>query len=502
MFDLLGLPEVALVRETAAQRRYEVILVGGALRDALLGQPVHDLDFAVQSEGRSAVALARIVADRLQGDFYLMDSERGTARVIVAHNHQPRLNLDFAACRGETWNDDLFARDFTVNAIALDIASSALLDPTGGQADLAAGIVRQATPHALSDDPVRALRAVRLEQALGASIEPATLASVRAAAPLLHVPSIERVRDELMKILTLSTAARAIRRLDALGLLRELAPEIDAMRDCTQSPPHQFTVLEHTFAVLDYLDAAICALTSDAAPAPVWLREFDVAPQHRAALRQQLLAETSNERTRVSVFRLAALLHDIAKPAQRSVGDDGRIHFYGHEEASAILAVERAIALRLSSDEVDFVRTIVRNHMRPNQMTRHDHLTDITARALYRYFTATGDCAPEIALFCMADGMGKAGAASSPADISRREKIAALLIRSYYERFGPLAAPKPLIDGRDVMGLGVSQGQLVGRILNAVREAQMVGEISTREAAMALAQQLIIDAGLDAAVSG
>ncbi|HEY3289967.1 MAG TPA: HD domain-containing protein [Anaerolineae bacterium] len=502
MLELLSLPEVALVREIASQRRYEVILVGGALRDALLGQPIHDLDFAVQSDSRGTVALARVVADRLRGAFYLMDSERGTARVIVGLANQPHLNLDFAACRGESWNEDLFARDFSVNAIALDIASGVLLDPTGGQADLAAGIVRQVTPHALSDDPVRALRAVRLEQALGAVIEPATLASVRTAAPLLHVPSVERVRDELMKILALSTAARAIRRLDALNLLRELVPEIDAMRECTQSSPHRFTVLEHTFAVLDYLDELIHTLTSDAENVPEWLREFDIAPQDRAALRQQLLTETSNERTRLSVFRLAALLHDIAKPAQRSVGDDGRIHFYGHEEAGAGVAAERATALRLSSDEVDFVRTIVRNHMRPNQMSRHDHLTDITARALYRYFAATADSAVEIALFCMADGMGKAGAESSPADIRRREKIAALLIRSYYERFSPQASPKPLINGRDVMGLGVSQGLLVGKVLNAVREAQMVGEISTYKAALAMAQQLIIAAGLDSTVNG
>ena len=133
--------------------------------------------------------------------------------------------------------------------------------------------------------------------------------------------------------------------------------------------------------------------------------------------------------------------------------------------------------------------------MRPNQMSRDSAIANISQRAIYRYINATRDCAPEIALFCIADGMGKAGADSSPDDAARRAKIAALLIKAYYDRFGPDAAPKPLIDGREVMELGVKQGREIGQILSAIREAQMVGEISTYDEAVALAQQLIHDAG-------
>ncbi len=496
--DLLALPETALVRVVAAQRAVRIILVGGAVRDALLGKPVHDLDFAVQAERRDAVSLARAVADRLGAAFYLMDAERGTSRVIVARPDQPALNLDFAVCRGATWDDDLFARDFSINAIALDCASGALLDPTGGQANLAAGVIRQVTPHSLTDDPVRALRAVRIEHALGvpgAHIEPTTENAVRAAASLLNVPSTERVRDELMKMLALPQAARAVRRLDALGLLGELVPEIEPMRACTQTAPHHFAVLEHTFVVLDYLDEIIRFVIEEDAVAPDWLSELQIAPPHRAALRRQLLTETSNERLRVAVLRFAALLHDIAKPANRSVGDDGRVHFYGHEEAGSKVAAARANTLRLSADEVSQIRATVAHHMRPNQMSRDSAIANISQRAIYRYINATRDCAPEIALFCIADGMGKAGADSSPDDAARRAKIAALLIKAYYDRFGPDAAPKPLIDGREVMELGVKQGREIGQILSAIREAQMVGEISTYDEAVALAQQLIHDAG-------
>jgi tRNA nucleotidyltransferase/poly(A) polymerase len=491
MLDLLSLPYVAFVRDLAQARRTPVILVGGAVRDALLGQQAHDLDFAVQG---NTVAFGRIAADRLGGAFYLMDAERGTARVIIARENEPDFHLDFALCRGATWDEDLLGRDFSINAIAFDLLTGEWLDPTSGRADLARTIVRQASPRAISDDPIRALRAVRMELALGGAIEPATLAATRAAAPLLGRPSPERVRDELMKILAHPNATRGMRRLDELGLLAAVVPEVEPMRGITQSLPHHFDVLEHTFVVMEYLDRVIdFVLRAGArAEAPPWLQSFSIAP-YADALARQLNTLTANERQRAAVLRFAALLHDAAKPEKRSVGDDGRIHFYEHEDAGAEMAVRRANALKLSSDEVSQIRATVREHMRPNQMSRDGGGAGPSSRAIFRYMQATGACAPEIALFCIADGMGKAGPYTPLADAQRRAGIASLLIERYYRQFSPQAAPKALLGGKDVMALGVKPGPRIGVILAAVREAQMVGEISTPEQALELAKKLSKD---------
>jgi tRNA nucleotidyltransferase/poly(A) polymerase len=492
MLNLLDLPTIALVREVAQARKTPAILVGGAVRDALLDMPAHDFDFAVQGKDNT-ISLARAVANRLGGAFYIMDDERGTARVILgAEADRPEpLILDFAVCRGNTWTDDLLARDFSINAIALDLASGQIMDPAHGRADLSNRLIRQVTPHAISDDPVRALRAIRLARALSSTLETATVTAIHAAAASLHRPSPERVRDEVMKTLAHARASRAVRQWDELGLLAQIFPEIEPMRTCEQSPPHHFKVLEHTFVVLDYLDEIIANLQYiDSAPA--WLEGLRISPSHRQALASQLSAVTTNERLRSAVFRLAALLHDAAKPATRSVDDKGSIHFYQHEEAGAELAAARANALKLSSDEVDQVRVTVRHHMRPNQMSREaiKQSSRPTPRAIYRFMRSTGQCAPEIALFCIADGMGKAGAATPLADAQRRASIASLLIERYYEQFSAAAAPKPLITGKDVITLGVKPGPEIGRILDAVREAQMVGEISTSEEALALARSL------------
>ena len=484
MSDLLTHPLVASVREIAQARHIPLLLVGGAVRDWLLGKEAHDLDFAVRGNAKT---LARAVADALGGAFYLMDAERNTARVIITRPGQAAFNLDFAVCRGDTWEEDLFGRDFSINAIALEMQSGAMLDLTGGQADLARRVVRQVTPHAVTDDPVRALRAVRIALALDGTLDPATAQAAREAANLLGRPSPERVRDELMKALALPNAARAVRWFDELSLLQTMIPEVARLRDCTQSPPHQFAVLEHTFVVLDYVDVLIQNLRGFGNPGGL-----STTHDARRALLQQLDSPTTSERSRAAVFRLAVLLHDIAKPLKRSIGEDGRIHFTGHEAAGAPMAAARAEALRLSSIEVDQVRVTVQHHGEPNRIVRD---AAPSPRTIHRFMRATGACAPEIALFCPADGYGKAGAASSAEDMQRRHNIATRLIEQYYAQYSPATAPRPLIDGKDVMTLGVQQGPRIGQILNAVREAQMIGEISTRAEALALAQQLNTQAG-------
>lgn len=453
----------------AQARHTPVILIGGAVRDALLGKPLHDLDIAVQG---NAVGLARGVADALNGAFYIMDAERGTARVIL-----PEIILDFAVCRGATWVEDIFARDFTMNAIGYDLDSAQLFDPAQGVQDLQARRVRSVSDHAISDDPVRALRAVRQAHQLQFEIEPATLALIQSTtARAISQSSAERLRDELLAICELPRAAQAIQQLDALGILRHIVPEIEAMRDCTQSLPHRFTVLQHTYWVLQRLDEVIAAGAA----------AFDAAQDDVPALAAQLhrqLAQLTPNTTRVALLRLATLLHDCGKPATRSVDADGRIRFFDHERVGAMLAYERTAALKLSRDEIDQVNRTIRNHMRLNQFSRMPGTP--TLRALYRYVRAVGDCAPELTLFALADCYGKRGPNTSMDDCAASRRMATHLLALYYKRFDASIAPAPLLTGKDLLALGMSPGPTFGKLLGQLREAQMVGELSSTEQALA-----------------
>ncbi|MEK6574842.1 MAG: hypothetical protein AABZ58_11105, partial [Chloroflexota bacterium] len=232
-----------------------VWLVGGSVRDALLNRPVHDLDFAVAGDG---LAIARTVASKLGAAFFPLDESRGTGRVVAIEDDQ-RFFLDFASLRGDDLNADLAARDFTVNAIAVSLGGQ-LFDPMGGQADLKAKVLRTCSPASINDDPVRALRAVRLAAQLGFRIERGTREAAREAASRIASVSAERVRDEFMKMLEEQKPAASLRALDALGLLGRVVPETSALKGVTQSAPHVFDVWQHTLAVVNHLEGVLSVL--------------------------------------------------------------------------------------------------------------------------------------------------------------------------------------------------------------------------------------------------
>lgn len=475
MSALLARDDVILVRRLALARNLPALLVGGAVRDALLNHAPHDFDFAVQGD---AVALARAVANAMGAAFYVMDAERGTARVIKHAPEDERQNpalaaqnpafvYDFARCRGEGWREDQRDRDFSINAIGLDLVDLELVDHAGGLADLRAGVIRAASQDAIQNDPVRALRAVRLAHQFGMAIAPATLERIRDAGSLLLQPSAERLRDALFEIFELPNAAQAVIQLDALGLLAHLFPELEPMRAQPQTAPHRFNVLEHTWWVMRALD-----------------KEIEDSGQGIPTLQTSITTFSC-----AALLRFAALLHDCAKPMAASMDAEGRIHFYGHEGLGANVAAARARALRLSGDEIAFVKTLIANHMRPNQMARMP--APPTPRALARFFRDAGDAAPLLALFAVADCVGKRGDATTDEDCAPSRRIAALLLERYYDRFAPDVAPQALLSGRDLIELGMTPGRRVGEILEAVREAQMAGEIHTRDEALVAAQSML-----------
>jgi tRNA nucleotidyltransferase/poly(A) polymerase len=195
-----------------------VYLVGGAVRDALLGRTVHDLDFAVPAD---ALNTARRLADQIGAAYYPMDSERDIARlVLVLADEGERYVIDFAAYQGPDLESDLRNRDFTINALAVDVRQpQALLDPLGGLADLLGKRLRACSPASFQADPLRILRAVRQAAALNLKIVPESLALMRQAVARLPDVSVERLRDEFFRIIDGSQPATALRALEMLGVL-------------------------------------------------------------------------------------------------------------------------------------------------------------------------------------------------------------------------------------------------------------------------------------------
>ncbi len=481
-------PLLERLRPLLAQQNMPVYLVGGAVRDALLGRISHDLDFVVP---RNGIKLAFAVGDALQMPAYVLDRERDTGRVVVPDSDT---TLDFARFRGADLTADLFDRDFTINALALPATAQthlSIIDPTGGLVDLEARRLRITHADALTADPVRAMRAVRLAHTLGCRLDPETQKLVKAAAPLLQTISNERLREELTKILYTAVPQSALLQLFQLDLLSEILPEVTALEGVTQSPPHHEPVLEHTFSVLSWLvriETAVFDHTS--------------VPQETAMQQVQALlspfAEQLNHYFARPIdggvdgrllLRLGAVLHDIGKPPTRTIDENGRIRFFGHETVGADLAVRRLHHLTFSNTAVSHVKGIVAGHMRPLWLIAEGRQP--TRRAVYRFFRATGQAGLDICLVTLADFLATYDGTGDGGEWSELIDLVVNLLGFYFEQYDDVIKPTPLLNGHEVIQiLNIQPGPEVGRILRLIEEAQAVGEISTRSEAIILAQQI------------
>jgi tRNA nucleotidyltransferase/poly(A) polymerase len=474
----------------------EAYLVGGAIRDSLLGRPVSDIDIILRGDG---VQAARAAAGALGAAFYPLDSERGIGRVILIHEPAapesrpgPRYTLDFASLRAPTLREDLEARDFTANAIAVSLAGPGkLIDPLGGERDVREGILRACSDRSVADDPVRAIRAIRFATQLGFRLEKSTKEQARAGASLLGKVSIERVRDEFFRILAGKKVGAAVHSLDALGLLRVILPETAGLAGTKPAAPHQYNIWEHTLRTLENLESLAGLLAGapepERAPNPTLGLARNRLGRFQPALEEHLTRPLSDERAARGLLFLAAILHDAAKPETESVDAAGRIHFLGHEQLGADWALRRAGALRFSNEEAHYVSQIVRHHMRPLLLQSGG---PVTRRAVFRFFRATGPSGVAVCLFFLADTLGTYGPELDPEIWQSAVSTAYSLLEGYLERADEMIRPTPLLTGDDLIRrFGLVPGPQIGELLDALREAQAAGEVHSMEEAVALVER-------------
>lgn len=439
-------------------------LVGGALRDALLGQPVGELDVAVVSD---ALQLGRALGAALPGSgFVTLDERRGTCRVVSD------VQIDIAQLRAPTLAGDLRGRDFTVNALAASLhdlvrrGGASVEDATGGLEDLAARVIRLAGPRSLHDDPLRALRAVRLAIRPGWSLHPTTEPAIRETAPQVAGVSAERVRDELVAILAEAAGGAGLRLLDRLSVLEVLLPESLPMRETPQPEPHRFDVWEHSLRAVDAADELLAGL--------------DALEPWGPELRLHLAELLGDGITRRELLKLAALLHDVAKPQTRSM-EGGRVRFIGHDVLGAERAALVAQRWRLSRHASGVLQLLVGEHLRPMHLASSG---GITRRARYRFLRDLGEQARDLLLLALVDAAAVRGASPLSVWAGPGGGVLRELMQGVTEEARAVQA-RPLLRGEDVMAaFGLEPGPEVGSLLARAREAQALGLVSSRAEAL------------------
>ncbi len=438
-------------------------IVGGAVRDALLGRDVIDVDLAVEP-GRDE-ADARAVAKAAGAAAFQLSEEFGTWRV-EARDHS--WHLDISRLRADGIEADLGLRDFTMNAIAVPLSDPDAdpIDPTGGAADAQARVLRAASDRAFADDPLRLVRAARIAGALGLEIEPGTIELARTEAGRAAEPAGERRLAELRLLIRADDPVRALDLLDQLGATSGVLPELEALRGVEQNPNHHLDVHGHTIEVLRQL----LIIESD-------LEQY--AGESVDGVRALLAEPLGDDFTRGDGLRLGALLHDTGKPATKG-SHGGYVTFIGHDSVGADIVDEALGRLKASRALRRYVAGLTRHHLHLGFMV---HERPLPRRRLFDYLQKCGDVAPDVTLLTAADRMSArgSGAVAAPEMIEAHLELVREVLPDALEwqRSGPPALPLP---GDELAReAGVPEGPELGSLIAEIQAALFAGEVSGRD---------------------
>jgi len=423
------------VAERLRDAGYEAWFVGGCVRDELLGRPAKDFDVATSARPEELLRLFP-GADRVGAHFGVVLVHEGRERVEVATFRSDLAYADGRHPDGVQFErsprEDALRRDFTINALFRNPFTGEILDFSTGRADLAAKLIRTMgdPERRFAEDHLRLLRAVRFAARLGFAIEPETMRAIQRFAPLIHRVSAERVRDEIARILTEGGARRGFELLDESGLLREILPEIAAMKGVAQPPEFhpEGDVWVHTLLMLEGMKNPSVTLA------------------------------------------LGVLLHDVGKPPTFRVAE--RIRFDGHVEEGVEMTRAILQRLRFPSDVVDGAAALVENHMKFRDAP---HMRE----SRLKRFIRMDDFAEHMELH-------RLDCTSSHGHLDNY-----YFVRDKLQMPAEELRPSPLITGKDLIDAGFAPGPGFGVVLREVEDAQMENRIATRDEALKIARRML-----------
>ncbi len=422
-------------------------MVGGALRDHLLGIESRDIDLVIDRDPKEV----------LRGKAFPLDEERGIYRLLWQN-----LTIDVSKMQGKSIEEDLLRRDYTVNALAYDIKGQRIIDPTGGLRDLKDRLLKPVSQKNLKEDPIRLLRGIRLWLHLPLKMAKKTERAISELSPLLQKSAPERIKDELAKIISHPVSHKAILLANRLKLLDKIFPEIAPCTGLFQGKFRGCDLKEHLIYCYQCAERIINFMQFF----------FPEEPVQKAVIR-----EAEKGIRTANLIKIAALLHDIGKPETFRIQND-EYTFWGHDRLGGEMAKEAMERLKFSSKSVRLVSDMVANHMRLHLLARTG---EITPRAKGRFFRNLKESAIPTVILSLADSW----ASSGDAGFFYLLRYARQMIDFYLEMLKEEKLQKPLLSGYEVMDiLKIGPGPMVGRVLKSLLEEQTEGKIRTKEEAV------------------
>lgn len=468
--NLKLIPFLSVISHIGRKYNVNVWLVGGFLRDIYLKpkKDLADFDFCVEKD---VLTVVKEFAGRFSSKFIILDKDVQSYRIVLKKN-KDLYTYDFSLIRGKTIEEDLALRDFSINTLAVDLNKKKLevIDLLGAKQDIAKKIIRVIKEEVLFDDPLRILRGFSFMVNYGFRIETKTLRAMFKFKKFLKGISGERISEELFKMFSSSSSFAAVKKMDQLKIIDEIIPYVKEARGVYQGKYHHLDVWPHSLETLRQFELIYRRIIKE-----------------KSIVNDYLNQPLAQGRRLIQVLKLACLLHDIGKPRAKKNKNKKTI-FYTHEKIGRDICDEIAQNLRLSAREKEFLKKLVFWHLRPGYLADQKVPSH---RAVYRFFRDTGDDGAAVIILSFADWRATRGPLIDMKKRRKHERIMLNLIDNYFAE----KSKKPLpiiINGYDVMKrFSLCQGPLVGEVLKAVREAQMLGEIFGKTEAYKIAEKII-----------
>lgn len=434
----------------------EGYLVGGSIRDLFTKNCVFcDRDISI----KGAENFARKIANKWDGTFIELDNENKIYRVVLPD----KINfLDISELQGNSIEEDLKRRDFTINAIAYDLANDKFVDVTGGLKDLKNKVLRHIDDKNFEDDPLRILRAFRFYAVTGFKMTIELENALKKYLPLALNPAKERINYEIMKLFGGDFASSALLKMDEFGLLEKIFPCVTEMKKVPPNTHHHLDLFHHVVETVRQIEILYNKISG-----------FE---------KEHLDAIDFGGFPRINHLKLAGFLHDIGKFSTWTIEEGGRHRFIKHDDVGSKMVIPLLRDLKFSKKQIEYVSCMIKNHIYPSNVIVAPSLND---KVMMRYVRKMDDNVIDNIILAKADRLSARGVDITEeivnANISGLDK----LLDFYLSKKDSLAPLPKLIDGREIMEiLNIKPSPKLGEIINAINEAQLNGDITTHDEAV------------------
>lgn len=441
----------------------EIYLVGGTVRDFYMGLESTDRDIIVMDEDARDFALK--LSELFQATFVPLDEENKIYRIVLSD----KINyIDVTNPVGDSIEKDLMRRDLTINAIAVNIRTGELIDISGGVTDIKNKCINYVNELNFVDDPLRLLRVYRFQALYGFQLAPETINAVCKYSDLIHKPAVERINYELLKLFGGEYAHVALENMNKTWILEEIFPFVKELKQVPPNSHHHLDLFHHSIETVKQVQI-------------LYNKASDEVKEH---LRRIDFGGFS----RLAHLKLAAFMHDIGKFSTWTI-EEGKHRFIKHDDVGAKMSVKILKDLHFSNKQIDYISSMIKYHIYPSHVMTSPQITE---KIMMRYVRKMDTNAIDAIILAQADRLSARGPEITDQIVERNITSLDMLLKFYLEAKETLKPLPKLLSGNDVMQiLNIKPSKRLGEIMEALHEAQISGDVITKEHAIEFVKNLV-----------